>query len=82
MRKNFPQESSEAFLELRKVCITQNKKKITSVFGKSAFETTSKKDIVLCGFSKKKRFGTLPPLLNRPMGFHNKLQQKQFKDSS
>jgi len=32
MSKTFPQESSEAFFELKKVCITQNKKKVTSVF--------------------------------------------------
>jgi len=28
MSKTFPQESSEAFSELKKVCITQNKKKL------------------------------------------------------
>jgi len=39
-----------------------------------------KKDIVLFGFSKKKLFGTLLPLLNKPIGFITKLE-KQFKDS-
>jgi len=33
------------------------------------------------GFSKKKLFGTLPPLLNMPMGFITKLLEKQLKDS-
>jgi len=37
--------------------------------------------MVLFGFSKKKLFGTLPPLLNRPMGFITKLLEKQFKHS-
>jgi len=32
MSKTFSQESSEAFFELQKVCITQNKKNFTSVF--------------------------------------------------
>jgi len=56
-------------LNLKKVCITENKKKFTSVFQQSALKSTSKKDMVLFGFSKKKLFGTLPPLLNKPMGF-------------
>jgi len=33
------------------------------------------------GFSKKKLFGTLPPLLKKSMGFITKLLEKQFKDS-
>jgi len=37
--------------------------------------------MVLFGFSKKKLFGTLPSLLNEPMGFITKLLEKQFKDS-
>jgi len=32
MSKTFPQESSEVFFELKKVCITQNKQNFTSVF--------------------------------------------------
>jgi len=32
MSKTFLQESSEAFCELKKVCITQNKKNFASVF--------------------------------------------------
>jgi len=35
----------------------------------------------LFGFTKKKRFGTLPSLLNKLMGFITKLLEKQFKDS-
>jgi len=37
--------------------------------------------MVLFGFSKKKLFDTLPPLLNKPMGFLTKLLEKQFKHS-
>jgi len=37
--------------------------------------------MVLFGYSKNKLFGTLPPLLNKPMGFITKLLEKQFKDS-
>jgi len=36
--------------------------------------------MVLFGFSKKKLFATLPPLLNKPMGFITKHLEKQFKD--
>jgi len=67
--------------ELKKLCITQNKKNFTSVFQQSALKSTSKKDIVLFGFSKEKFFGTFPPLLNKRMGFITKLLEKQFKDS-
>jgi len=44
-------------------------------------EAFRKKDMVSFGFSKKKLFGTLPPLLNKPVGFITKLLEKQFKDS-
>jgi len=37
--------------------------------------------MVSFGFSKKKLFGTLPPLLNKPKGFVTKLFEKQFKGS-
>jgi len=37
--------------------------------------------MVSFGFSKKKLVGTLPPLLNKPMGFITKLSEKQFKDT-
>jgi len=36
----------------------------------------------LFGFSKKKLFGTLPPLFNKPMDFITKLLEKQFAGSS
>ena len=61
--------------------MTQNKKNFTSVFQQNALKSTSKEDIVLFGFSKKKLFGTLPPLFNKPMGFITKFLEKQFKDS-
>ena len=51
MSKTFPRESSETFLNLKKVCIMQNKKKFTSVFQQSVLKSTSKKDMVLFGFS-------------------------------
>jgi len=37
--------------------------------------------MVSFGFSIKKLFGTLPPLLNELMGFITNLLEKQFKDS-
>jgi len=37
--------------------------------------------MVLFDFSKKKLFGILPPLLNKPLGVITKLLEKQFKDS-
>jgi len=37
--------------------------------------------MVSFGFSKKKLFGILPLLLNKPMGFITKLLEKQFKSS-
>jgi len=43
MSKTFPQESSETFLNFKKVYITQNKKKSASVFQQSALKITSKK---------------------------------------
>jgi len=37
--------------------------------------------MVLFGFSKNKLFGTLPPFLNKPLGFITKLLENQIKDS-
>jgi len=37
--------------------------------------------MVLFGFSKQKLFGTLPPLLNKPMGFITKLPEKTVQDN-
>jgi len=45
------------------------------------FKALRKKDMVSFGFSGKKLFGSLPPLLNKPLGFITKLLKKQFKDS-
>jgi len=69
MSKTFPQESSEAFLNLKKSALPRTKNNFTSVF------------LVSFGFSEKKFFGTLPPLFNKPIGFITKLLEKQFKDS-
>jgi len=81
MNKTFPQESSEAFLNLTKSALPRQKKNFTSVFQQSALKSTSKKNMVSFGFSKKKFFGTLPPHFNKPRGFITKLLEKQFKDS-
>jgi len=37
--------------------------------------------MVLFRFSQKKLFGTLPPLLNKRLGFITNLLEEQFKDS-
>jgi len=80
MSKTFPQESSDAFLNLKSLHYAEQKN-FTSMFQQSALKSTSKKNIGLFGFSKKKLFGTLPPLLNKTMGFITELLEKQFKDS-
>jgi len=38
-----------------------------------------KEDMVSFGFSKKELFGTLPPLLNKPMGFITKVLEKTIQ---
>jgi len=81
MSKTFPQESSEVFLNLKKSALLRTKKNFTSVFEQSVLKSTSKKNMVSFGFSKKKFFDTLPPLFNKPKGFITKLLEKQFKDS-
>jgi len=53
MSKTFPQESSEAFFELKKVCIKQNKKTSPACFNRELWKVLQKQDIVLFGFSKK-----------------------------
>jgi len=45
-------------------------------------KTLRKEDMVSFGFSKKKLLGTLPPLLNKPMGFITKLLEKTFQRQS
>jgi len=45
------------------------------------FYQSRKKDMILFVFSKTKHFGTLLPLLNKPMGFITKRLEKQFKNS-
>jgi len=58
--KTFPQESSEAFFNLKKVCITQNKKNFTSVFYQSALKSTSKKRHGFIWLLKKETFSYSP----------------------
>jgi len=58
MSKTFPQESSEAFLNL-KVCITQNKKS-TSVFQQSGLKSTSEERHGFIWFLKKGTFWHSP----------------------
>jgi len=82
MRKTFPQESSEAFFNLKTSALPRTKKKIHQRVLTECFEKHFEKpDMVSFGFSKKKVFGTLPPLLNKPMGFITTVLEKQFKDS-
>ena len=80
MSKTFPQESSEAFLNLKKSHYPEQKKLHQHVLTER-FEKHFEKNIVFFGFSKKTLFGTLPPLLNKPIDFITKLLEKQFKDS-
>jgi len=75
MSKTFPQESSEAFLNLKKSALSRTKKLHRRVLTE-CFEKHFEKNMVSFGFSKKKLFGTLPPLLNKPMGFITKLSEK------
>jgi len=79
MSKTFPQESCEAFFELRKSALRRTKKLHQHVL--TELRSTSKKRHRFIWLLKKKRFGTLPSLLNKPMGFTTKLLEKQFKDS-
>ena len=81
MSKIFPQESSEAFLNLKKSALPRTKKTSPTCFNRVLWKALRKKGMVPFGFSKKRLFGTLPPLLNEPMGFLTKLLEKQFKDS-
>ena len=80
MSKIFPQESSEAFLNLKNLHYAEQEKLHQRALTE-CFEKHFEKKTVLFGFSKNKLFGTLPPLLNKSMGFITKLLEKQFKDS-
>ena len=57
------------------------KKKLHQRVLTECFEKHFEKNSVLFDFSKMKNFGNLPPLLNEPMGFITKLQEKQFEYS-
>jgi len=76
MSKTFPQECSVAFLNLKGLYYAEQKKLHQRVLRECFEKHFEKKDIVLFGFSKKKLFGTLLPLLNKPMGFVTKLLEK------
>jgi len=79
MSKTFPQEGSEAFLNLKKAALCRTKKTSLPCFNRVLLKALRKKDMVLFGFSKKKLFGTLPPLLNKPLGFITKLLENNSK---
>jgi len=79
--QNFSSRGFWGIFELKKLCITQNKKNSPACFNRVLWKVLRKKDIILFGLSKKKLFGTLPLLLNKLMGFITKLLEKQFKDS-
>jgi len=76
--QNFSSREFRGLFEL-KVCITHNKNKLHQRVLTECFEKHFEENMVSFGFSKKKFFGTLPPLLNKPMGFITKLLEKQFK---
>ena len=60
MSKTFPQESSEAFLNVKKSALPQNKKNFTSVFYQSALKSTSKKRHGFIWLLKKETFWHYP----------------------
>jgi len=76
--QNFSSREFRGIFESKKVCIRQNKKKQTSpaCFNRVLWKALRKKYMLFIGFSKKKLFGTLPPLLNKPLGFKTKLLEK------
>jgi len=79
--QNFSSRELRGIVKLKKSALRRTKKLhrrfLTECFEKHFEE----KDMVLFGFSKKKLFGTVLPLLNKPLGFITKLLEKQFKDS-
>jgi len=79
--RNFSSREFWGIFKLKKVCITQKKKTSPTCFNTVFWKALRKKDVLPFDFSKKKLFGTLPPLLNKPIGFSTKLLEKQFKDS-
>jgi len=81
MSKTFPQECSEAFLNLKKSALRRTKKISTACFNRVLRKALRQKTWFFLAFQKRNFFGTLPPLLNKPMGFITKLLEKQFKDS-
>jgi len=67
-------------LNLKKSALRRTKKTSPACFNAECFEKHFEKKTVLFGFSKKKLFGTLPPLSHKPTGFLTKLLERQFKD--
>jgi len=61
MSKTFPQENSEAFLELKSLHYAEQKQTSPVCFNRVLWKALRKKYMVLFGFSKQKLFGTLPP---------------------
>ena len=80
MSKTFPQESSEAFLNLKSLHYAEQKK-LHQLVLTECFEKHFERRHGFIWLLKKETFGTLPPLLNKTMGFITKILEKQFKDS-
>jgi len=68
MSKIFPQESSEAFFNIKSLHYAEQKTLHQRVLAE-CFEKHFRKKKVWFGFSKKKLFSTLPPLLRESSSF-------------
>jgi len=82
MSKTFPQESSEAFLNLKKSALPRTKKLHQRVITECFEKHFAKKTWFGLASQKKKLFGTLEPLLNKPLGFITKLLEKTVRRQS
>jgi len=60
MSKSFPQESSQAFLSLKKSALRRTKKNFTNVFSQSSLKGTSKKRHCVIWLLKKETFWHSP----------------------
>jgi len=80
MSKSFPEESSEAFLNLKKSALRRTKKLHQHVLTE-CFEKHFERRTYFYLASQQRKFLALSPLLNKPMGLITKLLEKQFKDS-
>jgi len=79
--QNFSSGEFRGVFELKKVTLPRTKKTSPACFNRVLWKALPQKEMVPFGFSKKTLFGTLPPLLNKPIDFITKLLKKQFKDS-